>query len=92
MSDFTSKIKGVVDKATSTAKEMAQDATDMKDKLEKSPNQDSNAPSKMEKDHVADEGQYVNVSEFDVSPMSQDPQVGWVHREGPEHWLSEYPN
>ncbi|SPN97761.1 uncharacterized protein DNG_01275 [Cephalotrichum gorgonifer] len=36
MSDFTSKIKCAVDKATSVARNMAQDATDMKDKPEDS--------------------------------------------------------
>lgn len=78
MSDFTSKIKDAVGKATSAAKEMAQGTTDMKDKQEQNTSQDDNAPHNMERGQTADEGQYAHVSEFDMSPMSQDNQVCWV--------------
>ena len=92
MSDFTSKIKGAVGKATSAAKEMAQETTDMKDKPELNPSQDDNASYNMEQGHMADDGQNANASEFDMSPMSQDSQVCWVCRAASTHRLPEFSN
>lgn len=75
MADFTSKIKGAVDKATSAAKEMAQETGDMKNKPDQNPSQEDSSSYSMAQDQMEGDEQYSNVSEFDMSPMSQDSQV-----------------
>lgn len=92
MSDLTSKIKGAVGKATSAAKEMAQETTDMKDKPDQSPSQEDNASYSMAQDQVPGDDQYANVPEFDMFPVSRDSQVCWVCQAASKHGSSGHPN
>lgn len=47
MSDFTSKVKGAVDKAASAARDLAQDATNMSDKSMENTRQDEDDSCKV---------------------------------------------
>ena len=92
MSDFTSKVKGAVDKATSAARDMAQEATNMGDKSMDTQQYDDDSckvtPEAMPTHKQYGEGhdeqldkeskdQYDPVSQVDMSPMSQETQVSW---------------
>ena len=77
MSNFTSKVKGVVDKATSAAKDMARETTDMKDKEPRDEGQDEIAPSQVTHDPRPDDEHHVHHTEFGMSSQSQEPHVRW---------------
>lgn len=79
MEDFTSKVQSAVSKATSAAKEMAQETTDMKDQPEQSMGQDEQASFKMAREQMPGDEKLANVSEFDMSPMSHESQVCRVY-------------
>ena len=78
MSDFTSKVKIAVGKVTGAAKEMAQETTDMKDEGEQNPDHEEQDSFKMAQEQMSDDQQQAKVSEFNMSPVSQESQVCWA--------------
>lgn len=92
MSNFTSKVKGAVDKATSAARDMAQETTNMGDKsMDTQQYEDDSCrvtPEAMpihkqyneeheEQIDKQNKDQYDPVSQLDMSPLSQESQVSW---------------